>query len=133
MARNASAWKFDDFLNLGIKYNEKPDDIKYFSDILEKRIPKNRNLKRLLYLRETFAAYTNDFWKCSIDLSDGGVYEIEDGIISTFSSLGDMEVELCQLKSIYDEDAREFFLPDGIWDEEHLLEVSTRYHELCVA
>lgn len=127
MSDSASKWKFADFNNLGILYNENPDDLTFFSGIIEKKFKDNPNFDKCSLLGDTFVEFTAKYWKKSIDLNNVSLDDVGK-VYSLVDSAEDLDNDLSDLKSEYDQNIS-FFLPADTEMRKKALEMFARYIE----
>lgn len=101
MTDSASTWDLDKFNKLGISYKKTPDDLKFFSEIIENKLKDNPNFGNVSLLGDTFVTFTNEYWKSSTDLNTAGPGEI-DIILSLVNTVEDLDKDLSKLRYQYD-------------------------------
>lgn len=127
MSDSASKWKFADFNNLGILYNENPDDLEFFSENIEKKFKNNPNFDKFSLLGDTFVKFTAKYWNNSIDLNNVVPDDVEK-VYSLVNSAEDLDNDLSDLKSEYDQSISSF-LPADTEMRKKALEMFARYIE----
>lgn len=125
MTDSASTWDLDKFNKLGISYKKTPDDLKFFSEIIENKLKDNPNFGNVSLLGDTFVTFTNEYWKSSTDLNTAGPGEI-DIIFSLVNTVEDLDKDLSKLRYQYDQSISRF-LPRETVLRKKTLEGFARY------
>lgn len=125
MTDSASTWDLDKFNKLGISYKKTPDDLKFFSEIIENKLKDNPNFGNVSLLGDTFVTFTNEYWKSSTDLNTAGPGEI-DIIFSLVNTVEDLDKDLFKLRYQYDRSISRF-LPRETVLRKKILEGFARY------
>lgn len=127
MSVSASKWKLPDLNALGIFYEQKPDELTFFSEIIEEKVKDNPNFTKVSNLGDTFVFLTEKHWTSSIDLNNDHSQEMEN-IFSLLVTAKDIDNDLHNLKSTYDQRISPF-LPTNLALREEALERFARYIE----
>lgn len=126
MARSASTWRFNEFKELGILYEEKYDEVDYFSKIIKRKITDRAKQEKLSSLTEYFVKTTDDYWNCSVDLNFYDDLEETTGITTTIKTMGQLDNNIVGLKTAYDAKIKSY-LPSDTSGREKALEDFARY------
>lgn len=125
MTDSASTWDLDEFNKLGISYKKTPDDLKFFSEIIENKLKDNPNFGNVSHLGDTFVTFTNEYWKSSTDLNTAALGGI-DKILSLVYTVEDLDNDLSKLRDQYDRSISRF-LPRETVPRKKTLEGFARY------
>lgn len=125
MTDSASTWDLDKFNKLGISYKETPDNLKFFSEIIENKLKDNPNFGNVSHLGDTFVTFTNEYWKSSTDLNTADPGEIDE-MLSLVNTVADLDKDLSKLRYQYDRSISRF-LPRETVLRKKTLEGFARY------
>lgn len=127
MSDSASKWKLVDFNDLGISYEEKPDDITFFFNIIENKSKDDPNFNNVSNLGDIFVKMTAEYWTSSIGVNTLKFEEMDDlsELVNTTICL---DRDLSKLRSQYDNSISSF-LPTDAELREKTLEGFARYIE----
>lgn len=110
---SASKWKLAELNDLGISYKGTPDDLQFFSEIIENKINDNPNFENISLLGDTFVKFTAKYLIFSIDLNTKHSEHIEK-IFSLVDTVEEIDNDLSHLKSRYDRSISSFLPTDTV-------------------
>lgn len=131
MTDSASTWDLDKFNKLGISYKKTPDDLKFFSEIIENKLKDNPNFGNVSLLGDTFVTFTNEYWKSSTDLNTAGPGEI-DIIFSLVNTVEDLDKDLSKLRYQYDRSISRFLPGETVLRKKTLEGFASAFHRWMI-
>lgn len=131
MSDSASKWKLPDFNDLGISYEEKPDDIDSFFKIIKTKLKDYAIFDDVSKLGDIFVEITADNWTSSVSVNSVDLDGI-DTIFSLVDTADCLDRDLSKLRSQYDKSISSFLPTDAKLREKTLEGFASAFHRWII-